>query len=148
MDLDIRELGVDAQRQIRRQCPRGRRPRQQRRGRIVDERKRDRHRRIVDVPIIQPSLKVGQRRRTPRRIRHHPRPTVHHPLFPELRKRPPDALHERRVERLVVIVEIDPAAHAFDGGAPFGRVAHHDGAALSIVLVDAEFEHVVAAGDA
>ena len=48
------------------------------------------------------------------------------------------------VSYLVVIVEIDPPPQTLDGVPPFGRVGHHDGPALGIVLFDAHLLDSVA----
>jgi hypothetical protein len=146
-----------------------RRPRQKRRFWIVYERERDGHckrnaqrslkrkrrlvmndptRRVVDLLIILSSLKVRQRREQARRVGHDLETAIDEAPVKELLERPPDALHEAKIERLVVVVKVDPAAHALDGGPPLGRVAHDDRAALGVVFVDAHREHVRARRDA
>ena len=52
----------------------------------------------------------------------------------------------RRTKRLVVILEVDPAANACDSAFPLLRVAGHDGAAVVVVLGDAHGEHLVGEG--
>ena len=103
-----------------------------------------RTRRVVNLLIILPSFKVRQRREQPSRVWHDLKTPIDELLVKKLLKRPPDALHKAKIERLVVVLKVDPAAHALDRGAPFGRVAHHDRAALCVVLVDAHREHVPA----
>ena len=58
-------------------------------------------------------------------------------LVEELLEDPPHGFHEAGVQGLVVILEVDPAAHAPHCRLPLLRVPHHDGSALLIVLVDA-----------
>lgn len=38
----------------------------------------------------------------------------HELLVPQLLEHPPDRLHERRVQRLVVVLKVDPPTHARD----------------------------------
>lgn len=57
-------------------------------------------------------------------------------LLVELLKDPPDALHELRVHRAVVIIHIHPASHALDDFSPLFRVAL-DGSSAEII----EFAH-------
>ena len=68
-------------------------------------------------------------------------PAVHEPLVVQLLEHPPHALHVRRVQRLVVVAEVDPPPHASDLLLPFGGVAHHNGAALLVVFRDADPVH-------
>lgn len=58
-------------------------------------------------------------------------------------------VHSRRLPStyLVVIVEVDPAAETLDGMAPFGGVAHDNGSALLVVLVDSDLGDGLLAGD-
>ena len=69
-------------------------------------------------------------------------------LVPELLEDPPHRLHEAEVHRLVVVVEVDPAAHARDGLAPFTDVLEHHRAALFVELVDAELLDLRSPSDA
>lgn len=103
---------------------------------------------VVDLLVILTSLKVGQRREQASRVRHDFETAIDEALIKELLERPPHALHEAKVERLVVVIKVDPAAHTLDGLAPLGRVAHDDRAALGVVLVDAHAKHVRARLDA
>lgn len=103
---------------------------------------------IIDIAVSLARLEIRQRGRAPRRVRHHTQAAVHHALLEQLAERPPHRLHKRDIQRLVIIIKVDPAAHALDGGAPLGRVAHDDLPALVVVLVDAHREHVVLPRDA
>ena len=69
-------------------------------------------------------------------------------LLPKLLEHPPHRLHEAEVHRLVVVVEVDPAAHAGDGLAPFGDVAQDHRAALLVELVHPEVADAGGAVDA
>ena len=73
---------------------------------------------------------------------------VHAALVPELLEHPPDRLHEVGVHGLVVVVEIDPAAHARDGLAPLADVLQHHRAALLVELVHADLLDLGRARDA
>ena len=79
---------------------------------------------VLDVLVVRPGLEVGKRRGQLPAVRHDAMRLVDSPLVPELLEHPPDRLHEVAVHRLVVVVEIDPAAHARHGAAPFADVAH------------------------
>src|SRR5439155_14217039 len=63
-------------------------------------------------------------------------------LVPQLLYDPPHRLHERRIHRLVVVVEVDPAARARHRRAPFGDVALHHRAALLVERGDADLADV------
>ena len=58
--------------------------------------------------------------------------------IPQPLEHPPHRLHEIAVHGFVVVIEVDPAAHARDGFAPLGDVGLHHRAALFIELIDAE----------
>jgi hypothetical protein len=103
--------------------------------------------RVVDLLIILPGLKVRERREQPGRVRHNLETTIDEALFKELFERPPNTLHETKIERLVIVIKVDPATHALDSSAPLGRVAHDDRAAFRIILVDPHREHVRARRD-
>jgi hypothetical protein len=74
--------------------------------------------------------------------------SVDETLLVELLEDPPHALHEGRIERLVVILEIDPPAQSSDDLLPFRRVSHHDLAALGVVLGNSQLEDVIASFNA
>ena len=97
-----------------------------------------RHGRVLDVLVVRAGLEVGERRRKLPGIRHDAVGAVDAALVPELLEDPPHRLHEAEVHRLVVVVEVDPAAHARYGLAPFADVLEHHRAALLVELVDAE----------
>ena len=69
------------------------------------------------------------------------------PFSKELFECPPNTLHETKIERLVVVIKVDPATHALDASAPLRRVAHDDRAAFRFILVYAHREHVCARRD-
>ena len=48
----------------------------------------------------------------------HLEPAVHQPLLKELSKHPPHALHEGRIQRLIVVLKVDPSANALDSLLP------------------------------
>ena len=98
----------------------------------------DRDGRVLHVLVVRAGLEVGERRRELPGVRHDAVGAVDAPLLPELLEDPPDRFHEFRLHRLVVVVEIDPAAHARDGLAPFRDVLQHHRAALLVELVHAQ----------
>lgn len=60
-------------------------------------------------------------------------------FIPEGFEHPPDGFHEFAVHGFIRIFKIDPAAHAFDGLAPFVHVFEHGRAAGFVEVADAEF---------
>ena len=135
--VDVR---ADADRQVRRQCPRGGGPRRQVCV-LVGEPERHRDGRVLDIPIVHVGFEVRQRRLEGHRHRHHLEAAVHQALVPELFQDPPDRLHVPGVHGLVVVVEVDPAADAAHDGAPLVDVALDDLPALGVVAGDAELLH-------
>ena len=73
---------------------------------------------------------------------------IHVSLFKQLPKHPPHGLHELRVQGLVIVVKINPAAHARDGLLPLLAIAHDNAAALLVIVADAHGEHVILGADA
>ena len=98
--------------------------------------------------VVHPQLVVGQRGLAPPAVRQHLEALVDQALVPQLPERPHDALHVGQVERLVVVVEVDPAGLPGDVVAPFAGVAQHGLAAGVVELLDAHGEDVGLAGDA
>ena len=94
--------------------------------------------RILHVLVVRTCLEVRERRRKLPGIRHDAVRAVDAALVPKLLEDPPDRLHEVGVHGLVVVVEVDPAAHARDGLAPLRDVLQHHRTALLVELVHAE----------
>ena len=160
----IGDLRADTQRQIFRQGPWGRGPRQDEGFAAADGGKNlwrffaaareDRavgithpkphgDRRVLHILVIVAGLEVRQRRRQLPRVRHDavglvdPRAALCVFLIPELLEDPPHRFHELRVHGFVVIVEVDPAAHAADGLAPLSDVGLHQRAARLVEMRNA-----------
>mmetsp|Transcript_17821 Transcript_17821/g.49841 ORF Transcript_17821/g.49841 Transcript_17821/m.49841 type:complete len:281 (+) Transcript_17821:1519-2361(+) len=118
-DLDVVKLSVDAQGEVGRQGPGGGGP-----GNhggafwVVVQREGDHHGGVADVLVVLASLKVGQRRGACGGVGHDLVATVDEALFPQRLEHPPDALHEGRLHRFVVILEVDPSAETRDSGLP------------------------------
>ena len=111
----------------------------------------DRDRRVLPVPVgvlVHPQLVVGQRRLAPPAVRQHLEALVDQALVPQLLERPHDALHVGRVQRLVVVVEVDPAGLPGHVVAPLAGVAQHRLAAGLVELLDAHGDDLGLAGDA
>lgn len=64
-------------------------------------------------------------------------------LIKQLLKHPPHTLHKTRIQRFVIILEIDPTPHSRHGCLPFLGITHHDGSTFGIVLVDAHGFYVI-----
>ena len=117
---------------------------------VVDELEPDRERRVlaVEVHVVHPRLGVAQRRLAPPAVGQHLESLVHEALVPERLERPHDALHVVEVERLVVVLEVDPAGLAGDVALPLRGVAQHAGAAGVVEVGDAECGDLRVPGDA
>ena len=90
---------------------------------------------------------VGKYSGAPRTVWQDVEAFVDEPLVPQLLHYPPDGLHVVRVHGLVVVVEIDPAAHTGHSLAPFAGVAEHDLAAVLVELCNAVVLNLLLAGD-
>jgi len=99
-----------------------------------------RQRRVLAVAIhvVHARLGVAERRLTAPAVRQHAEALVDQTFVPQGLERPHDALHVRRVERLVVVLEVDPARLAGDVTVPVVGETKHAGAAGVVELVDAE----------
>ena len=100
----------------------------------------------VDV-VVHPQLVVGQRGLAPPAVREHLEALVDQALLVQLLERPHDALHVGEVERLVVVVEVDPAGLPGDVLLPLLGVAEHGVAAGLVEGLDAHLEDVGLARD-
>ena len=92
---------------------------------------------VRDILVVQAGLEIGQRRVADGGIRHDLVSLVDEILFPQRLEDPPYALHVPRLHGLVIILEIDPAAEASDGGLLFA-VPGDDAAGL-VVRANAHF---------
>ena len=102
---------------------------------------------LVDV-VVHPQFVAGQRCLVVPAVRQHPVALVGQALVPQLLERPDHRLHEGWVERLVVVVEVDPAGLAGDVGAPFVGVLEHRRPAGVVELLDAHLFDLGLVGDA
>lgn len=172
VDLDVSKVGVNAEGKVGGKSPGSRGPREKGSRGIRDELEGDgdcrsdestisrhapdfneiemksRTSRVLDILVSLTSLEVGERGRATGRVGHDLQTSVHQVLLPQLAEYPPYRLHEARVERLVVVVEINPSSQSLDGPSPLGRVAHDDRAALGVVLVDTHLHDVGLGRDA
>mmetsp|Transcript_104540 Transcript_104540/g.320206 ORF Transcript_104540/g.320206 Transcript_104540/m.320206 type:complete len:420 (-) Transcript_104540:23-1282(-) len=147
LQTQVRHLGVDAQRQVRRQGPGRRRPRQDVRVVLAFQLELHDDGGVRDLLVILRRLEVGQRRAQGGAIGHDAEGSVHQSLLEQLLEDPPDRLHETQVHGFVIVVEIHPTTETLHDLAPLLHVHLDDGPALLVVLVDAKTEHVGAAGD-
>ena len=136
-NLDVVDVRADTDREVRRQRPRGGRPRCER-GIFVLELEQHGDGRILNVHVVLARLEVGEHGLERGGHGHHLEALVDQPLVPELLDHPPHRLHVPRVHGLVVVVEIHPASEPRDGLAPLGDVALDDGAALGVVAGHAD----------
>ena len=146
---DVADVLADRAGQVGRQRPRRGGPGQQPLSGLQLE--PDRHRGVLPLGVgvlVHPQLVVGQRGLAPPAVRQHLEPLVDQALVPQLLEGPHDALHVGHVQRLVVVVEVDPACLAGDVVLPFAGVTQHRLAAGPVELLDAHREDVGLAGDA
>ena len=147
-------LGMQAESDVAGQRPGRGGPREERVAELggavgaVHGRKGGHHRRILDVLVVLAGLEVRERRAARGRVGHDLEAAVDEVLLVQLLEHPPHGLHKRRIECLVVVLEVDPAAEARYDRLPLVRVAHDDLAALVVVVVDAHLEHVLGSLDA
>mmetsp|Transcript_2381 Transcript_2381/g.3127 ORF Transcript_2381/g.3127 Transcript_2381/m.3127 type:complete len:222 (+) Transcript_2381:2641-3306(+) len=136
LNLHILHSRMHAQREIANQRPRRRRPSQ---SLIIfpHHRKTHHHARILHILIIQPRLKIRQRRPTRRTKRHNLIPLINQPLLKQTRKHPPHALHKPQIHSLIIILKIDPSSQTLNRRFPFLRVSRHNTLARVVVLVNA-----------
>ena len=152
LDDDVVDLGADHDGQVARQGPRGRRPHEQ--VGTVEDRvltggvhpQADGDGRVlallVDV-VVHAQLVVGQRRLVLPAVRQHAEALVDQPLVVHGLEGPHDRLHEAGVERLVVVVEVDPARLSGHVVAPLAGVLQHRLAAGLVELLDAQLADLV-----
>ena len=86
---------------------------------------------------------VRQRRFVRPAVGQHAEALIDEPLVVEGLEDPQDGFHERGVERLVVVFEVDPAAHAADVLFPFVGVLQHRFPCCGIELVNAHLKDFV-----
>ena len=89
LNFDVGELGVDAEREVARQGPGGRRPGDHLHVGVLVKRKADDDGRIRHLLVVLRRLEVGQRRRAAGGVGHHPEASVDEALVPELTEHPP-----------------------------------------------------------
>ncbi|KFI56083.1 hypothetical protein BCAL_0450 [Bifidobacterium callitrichos DSM 23973] len=102
---------------------------------------------LVDVGV-HAQLVRGQRRAILRAVRQHAVALVGETLVVELLERPHHGFHVRNVQRLVTVLEVDPAGLTVHVVLPFMRVLEHGGAAGVVELVDAHLLDLVDRVDA
>ncbi len=144
LDDDVVDVRADGRREVARQRPRRRRPHQ---GQLAGlEPAADGDRRVLADPVgllVHPQLVRGQRGLVVPAVGQHPEALIDQPLVVELLEGPQDALHEARVERLVVVVEVDPPRLAGDVGPPLVGVRHDRLAALGVEGLDPQLEDLL-----
>ena len=125
--------------QVGRQSPRRRRPDQRELPGLQPVPDRDRRvpAHLVDV-LVHPQLVRGQRGLVVPAVRQAAEALVGQAVVVELLERPHDAFHVGQVQRLVIVVEVDPAGLPGDVVAPFLGVAQHGLAARLVELGHAE----------
>ncbi len=142
LDHGIADAGTHGQREVRRERPRRRRPREradagetQRLGLGPDQREGHGDRgvltHLVDV-VVHAQFVRGQGRLVAPAVRQHAVALVGEALVVERLERPQHALHVGRVQRLVAALEVDPAGLTRDVVLPVARVLEHRLAGLGV----------------
>ena len=120
-------------------------------GPLTREWERDRDRlvltHLVDV-VVHAKFVVRKRSFVVPAVRKHAEPLVGEAFVVKLLERPNHALHERDVERLIVILEVNPARLARDVLFPLFRVRQHRLASCRVERLDAHGLDFVLLGDA
>ena len=149
LDHDVLHVGSHGDAHIGGQRPRGRGPDQREFAGVQPE--TDGHRGIlavlVDV-VVHPQFVVGQRRLIVPAVGKDPESLVDQALVVELFEGPDHALHVVRVERAVVVLEVDPAGLAGDVLLPLVGVLEHGLAALVVEGFDPDLEDLLLRLDA
>ncbi|SKY35765.1 Uncharacterised protein [Mycobacteroides abscessus subsp. abscessus] len=155
--MHVGDIGVDGDREVRRQCPGCRRPDQrvdpvQRRQWTVgvdDKRHADRESGVLAhaVGVVELGFLVAQRCLLVPGVRQHTVSLIDESLVPEPPECPHHRLHEVDVEGLVVVVEVDPASLAGDVVTPLSGVTKHRVAAEVVELLDAHLLDLRLVGD-
>mmetsp|Transcript_6835 Transcript_6835/g.11799 ORF Transcript_6835/g.11799 Transcript_6835/m.11799 type:complete len:278 (-) Transcript_6835:300-1133(-) len=149
LELHVLEGGVDAQRHVGGQGPGGGGPRHH--GGVVlvvDEGERHHDGGVGDVLVVEAGLEVGEGRVAGRGVGHHLEPAVHLALLKQGLEHPPHTLHEVGIHGLVIVLEVNPPAHATHDGLPLLGVPCDDATALLVVGRDAHLHHIVLRLDA
>ena len=145
--LHHRVIGVGRHRQagIGRQRPRGRRPGKQPRLGVAIEQEADGQRRVLAgaIGIVEPRLRLRQRRLRCPGIGHDAIALIDQPLLPQLFEGPDGALHVGEVHGAVVVLEIDPARRTVDVIFPVAAELHDRRAAVLVELRQPVFENVL-----
>ena len=100
---------MDTEGQVTRQCPRSGRPSDHTDTRLLIQGECDDDSGIIDLFVILSGFKIGQGSGAPGGVRHDPKTFINQPFVPQLFEDPPNGLHVPRIQRFVVILEIDPA---------------------------------------
>ncbi|CAB4823702.1 unannotated protein [freshwater metagenome] len=121
----VLDVGAHGEREIGRKGPRCRGPCQNSVAIVEGEGHRQRRVLAIPVDVVHPSLGIRQGGLAAPAVGEYAEALVHETLVPQSLERPHDALHVRKVERLVVVVEVHPAGLARDVTLPLARVAQH-----------------------
>ena len=154
----VLDVGSDGQREVRGKGPRRGGPRERSHGGEAEgfglrarEREGDRHRLVLHVlvdVVVHAQLVVRERRLVAPAVRQHPVALVGEALVVQRLEGPDDRFHERDVERLVVVLEVDPACLPGHVLLPLLRVAEHRVAGGLVEGRDAHLLDLALVGDA
>ncbi|CAB4873365.1 unannotated protein [freshwater metagenome] len=121
----VLDVGAHGEREIGRKGPRCRGPGQNLVAIVEGEGHRQRRVLAIPVDVVHPSLGIRQWGLAAPAVSEYAESLVHETLVPQGLERPHDALHVRKVERLVIVGEVHPAGLARDVTLPLARVAQH-----------------------
>ena len=100
------------------------------------------------VGVIHSRFGIGKRSLQHPRVRKYPEALVNETLVPQRLERPHDALHVRKIERLVVVVEIDPPRLTRDIATPVVGVLQHRRATVIVEFLDSKVGDCLASRNA
>ena len=119
------DLGMHREGEVRRQCPGGGGPDQERRLLLALDRETDVDGRVLDLLVPERDLVRGKRGTDARIVGHDLVTLVDEALVPDLTQEPPHRLDVRVVEGVVGVAHVHPEAHALGHPLPVADVAHH-----------------------
>ena len=149
--LDIVNVSADDDREVGGHGPRRGGPEDRVGVLLVAQLHGHRHGGVLTILIhvgVHAQLVRRKRRLILRAVRQHAVALVRQALLVQLLERPHHRLHVRDVQRLVPVLEVDPAGLTMHVILPFVRVLQHGGAAGVIELVDAHLLDLVDRVDA
>jgi hypothetical protein len=140
-EFDVLELRVHCASQVGRQRPGSGSPSDQADIGLVNQRESYYNSGVLHVFVVLTRLEVGEHCVAASRERHDLGSTINKRsavdfLFVDLSEGPPNALHERLIHRLVVVLEVNPSAESVNNFLPVLAVGHDNASAFFVIVGD------------